>query len=45
VPVFNELISLKNNAFLERDFLPLVVDNQQQGFTNMLLNMSAPNKA
>jgi hypothetical protein len=32
VPVFNELITLKNNAFLERDFLPVMVDNQLQGY-------------
>jgi hypothetical protein len=32
VPVFNELITLKNNAFLERDFLPVMVDNQLQDY-------------
>ncbi|MDB4655984.1 PAS domain-containing sensor histidine kinase [Flavobacteriales bacterium] len=32
VPVYNELISLKNNAFLERDFIPIFIDNKLQSY-------------
>ncbi len=31
-PVYNEIIELKNNVFLERDFIPLKVDDKLQGY-------------
>lgn len=32
VPVYNELIELKDNAFLERDFVPIIIDNKLQSY-------------
>lgn len=31
-PAYNELIALKNDKFLERDFIPLIIDEQLQGY-------------
>jgi PAS domain S-box-containing protein len=32
VPVFNQLVELKDNAFLERDFVPITIENELQGY-------------
>jgi PAS domain S-box-containing protein len=32
VPVYNELITLKDNTFLERDFVPIIIDNKLQSY-------------
>lgn len=32
IPVFNEIIQLKDGGYLERDFVPLSSDNELQGF-------------
>ena len=40
VPVYNELISLKDNAFLERDFIPIFIDNKLQSYLWVYRNIT-----
>jgi PAS domain S-box-containing protein len=32
IPVFNEIVQLKDDSYLERDFIPLTADNELQGY-------------
>ncbi|MCB9191422.1 MAG: PAS domain-containing sensor histidine kinase [Flavobacteriales bacterium] len=45
VPVFNEMIQLKDGSYLERDFIPLFSDNELQGYLWMFNDITEHERA